>query len=127
MGDATREDRTICNSSHLESGGAGINFMVDREGMQLPAFIVRHSDVAYAYLNQCAHLALELDWERGEFFDEFEEYIICANHGAMFDPVTGECVNGPCYGAFLVQIEIEESAGFICINDNNLQLISRSE
>ena len=81
----------------LNLGGKGVNFQVEIDNTELPAFVIRHGGIAYAYLNQCAHLHLELDWERGEFFDIDAEYIVCANHGAMFEPSSGECINGPLF------------------------------
>lgn len=103
-----RRDRTICESSLLESGGTGHKFLVEHDGEQLQAFVIRFGGKIYAYLNECPHLFLELDWDHGEFFDVSEEYIICTNHGALFEPTSGVCVSGPCYGASLPSVPITE-------------------
>jgi nitrite reductase/ring-hydroxylating ferredoxin subunit len=31
---------------------------------------------------------------------------MCANHGAVFEPPTGECVWGPCVGASLQSVPL---------------------
>ena len=124
MNDSQQQCQVICKSSDIESGGKGVNFQVEFNNTELPAFVVRHGSIAYAYLNQCAHLHLELDWERGEFFDIDAEYIVCANHGAIFEPSSGECINGPCFGASLVRIQLTERNETVLIDDDGYRLIS---
>lgn len=117
----------ICDSDKLESGGAGYGFFVSESGAQSPAFVVRHEGAAYAYVNRCPHLMLELDWEPGEFFDTAGEYLICSNHGALFEPATGLCVDGPCTGASLVQLEVEESDGAVALKDGSFAVVADSD
>lgn len=88
----------VCASSDLLSGGRGIRFEVDVGGRNVPAFVVRFGGRAFAYLNRCAHVATELDWLAGLFFDFDAEHLLCATHGALYDPVTGECRGGACVG-----------------------------
>jgi nitrite reductase/ring-hydroxylating ferredoxin subunit len=54
---------------------------------------------------------MSMDWVDNRFFSEDKRYLICANHGATYEPTTGECVWGPCYGAFLQSITLRISAG----------------
>ncbi len=113
---AAREGRrVICHSSELLNGGRGIRFQVRRHGEIAPAFVIRFDDKVYAYLNRCAHRALELDWAEGEFFDAFGEHLICAAHGARFAPASGACVGGPCHGAGLVKLMVTEGNGLLCL------------
>ena len=49
----------------------------------------------HGYLNRCAHVGVELDWE-GSFFTRAGDLIMCARHGATYQPDTGLCVGGPC-------------------------------
>src|SRR5690606_36272734 len=65
---ATRE-RLICASTALVDGGDGVRFEVLRHGERQAAFAVRYFGTVYAYLNRCAHVPIELDWQRGRFFD----------------------------------------------------------
>jgi nitrite reductase/ring-hydroxylating ferredoxin subunit len=106
-------ERVICTGAALIDGGAGIRFDVMRDGRPAPAFVVRFGGVVRAYLNRCMHQATELDWEHGDFFDERKLYLICASHGAVYDPSTGICVGGPCKGARLAPVEVSEHDGTV--------------
>ena len=112
----------ICTSTILKSGSTGFNFQVKQGDSLNPAFAIRYNDKVFAYLNQCSHVSLQLDWEQGEFFDTSGDYIICANHGAMFEPDTGECVNGPCFGAFLIQLAVEEINGKVILTEEGFEV-----
>jgi len=103
------EDRTlICASSELGEGAKGVRFDLDVAGKRWPAFLVRYDSKPRCWLNQCPHLGTELDWQPGEFFDESGLYLICATHGAVFMPDTGDCVGGPCKGQRLARVPVEE-------------------
>ena len=101
----------ICTSAELVEGGSGVRFTVERHGVSEAAFVVRFRGRAHAYLNRCAHLAVELDWQQGEFFDLSGLYLICATHGALYAPDSGRCLGGPCNGKGLVAVAVSESDG----------------
>lgn len=103
----------ICNSTELEEGGRGVRFEVDRAGRKTSAFVVRHQGKPRAYLNQCGHVGVELDWNEGAFFDADAVYLICSTHGALYDPATGRCVAGKCNGKGLVPLDVTEQNGRI--------------
>ena len=88
----------LCPSTQLVEGGAGLRFDVVAGGETLGAFAVRYRGQAVAYLNRCAHVAMELDWIAGRFFDGDGEALLCATHGAAYDPASGRCLGGPCVG-----------------------------
>ncbi|GIX26525.1 MAG: Rieske iron-sulfur protein [Burkholderiales bacterium] len=102
-------ERLICACADLHDGGPGVRFWVERYGAQVPAFAIRHGGRVYAYVNRCAHLGIELDWQEGRFFDDSGVYLICSMHGALYAPETGRCVAGPCKGAFLTPVAVEEA------------------
>jgi nitrite reductase/ring-hydroxylating ferredoxin subunit len=101
----------LCDSGALVEGGAGVRFLIQTPDGALPAFIVRHAGQAHAYLNRCAHRLVELDWEEGQFFDYEKQHLVCATHGALYDPATGLCIAGPCRGASLVALAVRETEG----------------
>ena len=103
----------VCASSQLQPGGRGVRFLIQRNGVIGPAFAVRHNDSVVAYLNRCAHKLVELDWREGEFFDSEQQYLVCATHGALYDPASGACVSGPCRGATLTVIPVHEADGSV--------------
>lgn len=88
----------LCDSGTLLDGRRGVRFEVKFRGERTPAFVVRHQGVAVAYLNRCAHVSMELDWQPGEFFEPDGEFLICSTHGALYDPASGECRGGACGG-----------------------------
>ena len=108
----------ICDSTRIEVGGVGLKFDIkDEEGKIWPAFLIRHKNGLSGYINRCSHLALELDWNSGNFFDEDAEFLVCATHGALYEPDTGSCAGGPCNGRALESLVIEESEGVVMLND----------
>lgn len=106
-------ERLICDSAALAEGGPGIRFEVERDGRTQPAFVVRFDGRPRAFLNQCGHIPVELDWQAGEFFDDSRLYLICATHGALYHPASGECVGGRCAGRGLVTLSVAERDGHV--------------
>lgn len=98
----------ICASGALEEGGKGIRFPVTAGGEDGIGFVVRYDGVAYGYLNRCAHVPIELDWNKGEFFESSGLYLMCSTHGAIYMPETGQCAGGPCRGGRLRLITVFE-------------------
>lgn len=111
MPESAQEARFLCDAAVLEEGGDAVTFEVLEHGSRAPAFAVRYDNVVVAYLNRCAHVPSELDWQPGKFFDMDKRYIICAVHGALYDPPNGLCVSGPCPGARLASIPVAEKDG----------------
>ena len=100
--------RVICASAALTDGGLGVRFEVQRNDAPATAFVIRYDRGVHAYLNSCAHIPVELDWMEGEFFDKAGLYLICATHGATYEPATGQCIMGPCKGQRLIALRVEE-------------------
>ena len=108
---------SICTSDALQNGGAGVRFQVERRDGPVEAFVVRFEGRVYAYLNRCRHVPIELDWNHGEFFDTSKLYLICSTLGALYAPDTGLCVGGPCRGARLEPVKLEESDGQVWLSE----------
>ena len=100
--------RVICAGAALSDGGPGVRFEVQHNGAPAAAFVIRYAGGVYAYLNSCAHVPVELDWMEGEFFDKAGVYLICATHGATYEPDTGHCIMGPCKGRHLLSLPVAE-------------------
>lgn len=101
----------LCAAADLEEGGLGVRFSVMVDSREIGAFVVRFDGAAHGYLNQCAHVPMELDWQEGRFFDSSGLYLMCATHGAVYAPDSGECLGGPCRGAALAKLRVEERDG----------------
>jgi nitrite reductase/ring-hydroxylating ferredoxin subunit len=50
-----------------------------------------------------------------EFFDEDNKFIVCATHGALYQPQSGVCVAGPCNGKNLIAMPYEIANDFIVV------------
>ena len=111
-----QNDTVIFNSEELQDQAKGLRFPLPALGEFATGFVVRFHGKPYAYVNQCAHVAVELDWNEGEFFTSQKDYLICATHGAHYRPDTGFCVMGPCKGKSLKVIPVIEQNQQIIIN-----------
>jgi nitrite reductase/ring-hydroxylating ferredoxin subunit len=110
MADAAR---LICPSAALVDSGRGVRFEVEYFGEPAPAFAIRYRGRVHAYLNRCAHVAMELDWQEGVFFDSGGRDLLCSTHGATYDAASGRCLGGPCNRNPLVKLKVEERDGMV--------------
>ena len=106
-------ERLICAASDLVDQGRGVRFEFECYGKPQPAFVVRYKGKPQAFLNQCGHLPVELDWQEGEFFDDSRLYLICSTHGAIYHPASGHCLGGRCAGRGLIPVPVVEHDGHI--------------
>jgi nitrite reductase/ring-hydroxylating ferredoxin subunit len=68
-------------------------------------YLVMYAAGAYTiFMNRCPHRQLPLDRGGHVFFTTDRQWLVCANHGAKFDPQTGVCVSGPCVGKRLQHV-----------------------
>ena len=104
----------VCASADLVERGKAVAFDVLEYGRPVSAFAVRYEGRVVAYLNRCAHVPSEMDWVSGEFFDVTRQWLICATHGALYEPTSGVCVRGPCVRGRLVPVRVEERQGEVC-------------
>ncbi len=111
----------VLKSDDLEDGAKGIRFPLPMLGEFATGFVVRFQGKPYAYVNQCAHVPVELDWNEGDFFTIQKDYLICSTHGAHYRPDNGFCVMGPCKGKSLKAIPVTEQNQEILINLDSIK------
>ena len=97
----------LCRSGDLQERGEAIPFDVIYAGQTCRAFAVRFDGQVVAYLNRCTHVAMEMDWRLNRFFDGSGRWLMCATHGAIYEPLSGACAGGPCRGG-LTRIPVVE-------------------
>ena len=102
----------MCASTDLANGGLAVPFDVVFAGQTCRAFAIRYQGQAHGYLNRCAHVAMEMDFQPNRFFDISGDWLICATHGALYQPQTGQCRSGPCRGG-LIKITLSEGDGAV--------------
>src|SRR5204862_8038766 len=102
----------LCNSADLEEAGKAVPFDLIYAGQTCRAFAIRYEGRVFAYLNRCAHVSMEMDWQPDRFFDDTGRWLLCGTHGAAYLPATGACAGGPCRGG-LVKIAASEREGVV--------------
>jgi len=108
--------RLIANYQDFSYGGTVVRYIaIDYRGVESPAFVIRHRGKVHGFINRCAHVQVELDWQEGQFFDDEQQYLICATHGALYQPDTGECIAGPCRHGKLEKLAITEDGDGVFI------------
>ena len=105
------QPQALCPSDELLERGKAHTFDVVQWRQPARAFALRFDGQVVAYLNRCAHVPTEMDWQEGEFLDSGKQYIMCSIHGAVYDPLTGRCVTGMCGRMGLTKIDVQEREG----------------
>ena len=101
----------LCPSDALAESGRAHLWDVLQWGQPARAFALRFEGRVVAYLNRCAHVPAEMDWQPGEFLDADRRWILCSIHGAAYEPADGRCVGGPCGRGRLLALEVVERDG----------------
>ena len=105
------EARFVCASAALAERGPAHVWPVQQYGQPVRAFALRFDGRVVAYLNRCAHVPTEMDWQPGEFLDAERRWILCSIHGAAYAPESGRCVGGPCGRGRLTPLDVREIDG----------------
>ncbi len=105
----------LCDVEDIpEDGSAG--FVAELDDRKIAVMAIRKNGAVYVYENECPHIGAPLDFMPGQFLSHDKEYIICSTHAALFKIDTGECIDGPCYGDHLIQINAEVRDGSVYLN-----------
>ena len=97
-----------------------LKFAFLEEGIPREGFMAWYQDQVIAYENRCRHIPISLDYGDGRFFSADGKTIVCQTHGAIYEPLSGECIAGPCPGAFLRKLPVEiASTGEILLVQSN--------
>lgn len=122
-------ERVICRVDQLVEGGPAVRFETARlsPGANLSCFAIAYDGAVYAYVNSCPHRGTELDWQPGQVFEETGLYLICATHGALFAPDSGQCVGGPCHGAKLRSLSIKVAGNDVVLLANGVDIDNDNE
>ena len=100
----------VCSSDAIAEQDAK-GFLLDGQ----PVIVARRDNQVYAYKNNCPHWGVELNVMPDQFMDLDQQFIICANHGALFELETGNCLSGPCSGQSLEPVPCREELGQVMV------------
>jgi nitrite reductase/ring-hydroxylating ferredoxin subunit len=98
--------KKIASLSELTEGKT-VKFQFTCKGRPTEGFVARFQGKLVAYENRCRHLPLSLDYDDGRFFSRDGKTFVCQTHNALYEPLTGLCVRGPCEGESLKPLKIE--------------------
>lgn len=96
----------VCALEELGPTGATTFELDDAE-----VIVVAHGGAHYGYYNRCPHRGTTLDWAPGRVLSADGAHLQCATHGALFEPHTGRCVQGPCVGDRLTPVRLQVADG----------------
>ena len=111
-GDKSSARKLVGAVGEIEHGKSK-KFTLRRGQRDIEALLVNFQGQHFAYINRCPHTGITLDWVNNQFFSSDTRYIMCATHGAVFEPPTGECIWGPCVGLSLQSVPVEIEDGRI--------------
>ena len=101
----------LCSLNSIPDGN-GRGFALDEDR---PILVVRQGERAYAYINRCPHMGVQLNWLPDEFMCLDGAYLQCSMHGAQFRIEDGFCLHGPCAGRSLEAVPIRIEQGQIIL------------
>jgi nitrite reductase/ring-hydroxylating ferredoxin subunit len=94
----------LCHESALVEGQS-LGFDPDGCG-QDTLILLRHQGLLHAWANVCPHQGVPMAWRRHAHLNAAGTHVQCHAHGALFEPASGLCVQGPCLGQHLRRREI---------------------
>jgi nitrite reductase/ring-hydroxylating ferredoxin subunit len=94
-------------------------FRFRREGIMRDGFVALFEGKVVVYENICRHLPITIDYGDNRFFTGDGKNIICQTHGAVYEPLTGLCFQGPCEGSSLFKVPFENRDGAIFIESED--------
>lgn len=97
------------------ASGRTATFRLRCGGRDLAGFVVRVDGRWHAYVNRCPHVGTPLDLWPNDFLTEDGRFLVCATHGALFDPATGACLAGPCAGDALTPLPVRREEGAVVV------------
>jgi nitrite reductase/ring-hydroxylating ferredoxin subunit len=103
----------LCALVDLPEGSAR-GFDPDGSGADT-VFILSRPTGLRAFRNWCPHQGVPLEYRKDAFLAADGEHVMCYAHGALFDPDTGDCVEGACLGQSLRPIACWEEADGVWI------------
>jgi nitrite reductase/ring-hydroxylating ferredoxin subunit len=94
-----------------EPGARGFTFR--RGDFLFSGFVVRAGGDVRGFVDRCPHAGFPLALFGDRYLTREGDLVICASHGALFRPLDGVCVGGPCAGARLTPWPVRVEGGMV--------------
>lgn len=109
---ALRSATRLCHLDEIPDGSA-CGFDTEGAGHDT-VFVVRRGGRVHAWRDACPHHGTALPWRKNAYLSASGEHIVCAAHGALFEPQSGICTLGPCLGEALTPVAVQvDGAGHL--------------
>jgi nitrite reductase/ring-hydroxylating ferredoxin subunit len=107
--------KVLCHIDEIEEG-ATRGFLENDAGHDL-FFVVKLDGRLFAWRNACPHVAgAPMAWRKDAYMDAKKQHVACHAHGALFEPDTGLCIQGPCLGQSLAKVPVHvDQAGMVSV------------
>ena len=106
--------RLVARVEEMKPGSVR-KFWLICEKYRVNAFLINYQGRFHAYINRCRHMTTPLDFVRYQFFTPDGRHLICLTHGALYEPDSGLCVEGPCKGLSLYRLPVLVNQGEILV------------
>lgn len=106
--------RVIARVDEMKPGSVK-KFWLICQRYRVDGFLINYQGKFHAYVNRCRHMETPLDFIRYQFFTEDGCHLVCLTHGAIYDPDSGLCVDGPCQGLSLYRLPVLVDRGEVLV------------
>ena len=108
------EGRVIARVDEMRPGSVKKFWLVCQK-YRVDGFLINYQGKFHAYVNRCRHMTTPLDFVRYQFFTEDGQRLICMTHGALYEPDSGLCIEGPCRGLSLYRLPVLVDQGEVVV------------
>lgn len=109
-------ERVICRVDELDGADAR-GFTLGEGHWPLRGLVLKRGGEVRAWVNWCPHAGHALNLQPNRFMTDDRALLLCHSHGALFDPVTGFCIAGPCSGKSLREVPVVVESGYVLLAD----------
>ncbi|GHF13098.1 (2Fe-2S)-binding protein [Kordiimonas sediminis] len=93
------------------SDGDARELIFEEGRFQTRIFVQKIGTTVHVFENVCPHARAPLNLFGDKFLNLNGSAYLCRTHGAEFDLNSGLCTRGPCKGAYLRAVAVEEKDG----------------
>jgi nitrite reductase/ring-hydroxylating ferredoxin subunit len=76
-------------------------------------FVIRKGGAIAGWVDRCPHAGFPIAVELDRYLTPDGSQILCGWHGAVFEPISGACVGGPCAGGKLTPWPVVVEDGIV--------------
>jgi len=101
----------VCPNDIADPGSRGFVLQIGEAFFH--GFVVRRGGEIAGWVDRCPHQGFPIAIEIDRYLTPDGSLILCGWHGAVFEPIGGKCVGGPCAGARLTPWPVVVSGAVI--------------